>query len=582
MCFPALSMQSNFSALFSFTGRIQQMLIVSACLALLGGCSQQADDDFGATAAERALADRIQGLEASSVSSSGKRLELAVLLHANGREQEALGLYQKVIEASGATPEMAASHFYSALIQTEAGDAAAAREHFQAVLEEFPMHSATLYRLGEMGLKEGRWELSKQWFLRLLEQESDNPYALLECSRCMLAQGDSEDALGLLERMHRNNPAFKGGLGLLAQLLEDKGRIAEAAKVRQKITSGAVSPFPDVWLDTLRKATYDVQKLGVLYEEHKNAKNLKGALWYLSRIEELEPNNWNAKLLKGILFAEEGQLSAALGLYRQSIEVGADQSLVAPLLVKCLLLLSRPVEAERYGLEALASIPNSVDLLIEIAGVKIVQYDFDSAVSYFKRALELDPYNAKALRFYSEMLVRQGKLREGFVFAKRLAQVDKTNPASLLSLALVCIKLGESEEALINIRGAESYLVANEKTQRSLLVLAGEFRERLKREDALYCLELLLAMDPENEAALVIQTELLVQLKRAGAAVLSMRSLVALDPSDIKLRIALGEILSMGGDAKQAEEEWRSALMLADESGQTALRREIMARLRSL
>ena len=90
---------------------------------------------------------------------------------------------------------------------------------------------------------------------------------------------------------------------------------------------------------------YDLQRLGLAFEQYRLAGQMDEALPLLDRLEELDPKGWIPPMLRGWSQKEAGHYPEAEREYRLALANGADPERICPLLVAALLTDGKPGEA---------------------------------------------------------------------------------------------------------------------------------------------------------------------------------------------------------------------------------------------
>ena len=123
--------------------------------------------------------------------------------------------------------------------------------------------------------------------------------------------------------------------------------------------------------------------------------------------------------------------------------------------------------------------------------------DYDKAVSFFQKCLQLDPADHAACNYLGYMWADKGvHLQEALDLVQKAVKLDPDNGAYIDSLGWVLFKLGRNEEALVQLRRAVD-LIKDDAT------LCGHLADVLlkvgKTEEALTVLHHASELDPVNK-----------------------------------------------------------------------------------
>lgn len=140
--------------------------------------------------------------------------------------------------------------------------------------------------------------------------------------------------------------------------------------------------------------------------------------------------------------------------------------------------LSAPSEsfpaAKRSALRALALNPNSDEALAALAFVSYrYEYDWKNAEGNFKRAVEINPNNVLARRWYGDFLHKTGRSDEGFAVQRDALALDPNSARILNEMAWGAYLAGRFDEAAVYAENAR----AIDKTSAAALYNQSEIYE---------------------------------------------------------------------------------------------------------
>lgn len=289
--------------------------------------------------------------------------------------------------------------------------------------------------------------------------------------------------------------------------LHRQGRIDEAAAIYRSVLARAPQEFNALHL------------LGVVETQRGN---LKDAERLLKKAVSVNPDAAPAHSNLGIALSRAGKADAALAAFDRALAIYPYDNAALSNRGNVLLELDRPQEALACYDRALATQPNFVDAHFNRGNaLRRLGRHADAFIAY-NRALALDPNNAEVLGNRGNALADLGRNEEALAsYEKALAL--KPNLAGVRDrMANVLLALGRKEEADA--------------------VLAASLAE----------LELTLAADPNDLAALTNAGTILTQLTRFEDAAIYYLRAIALAPNDREILLACGGTLLRVGRAFEA------------------------------
>lgn len=199
----------------------------------------------------------------------------------------------------------------------------------------------------------------------------------------------------------------------LASLLNHLGQSKSALNVLEQVE--------DKSSDTYQLALI---KTYVLRDKYKSAQQ---ALQQFGGLASSAPNRYN--LLRAQIYEGLGQTEQALGLYQSLVE--GDPTLEEAVVGMAKMLLKsgdKPAALEAIA-EAKTHIPKSVNLLLLEAGIAYGSGELDNAEVALNQALSelpamdvMSPQKVRVLSMLVDVLARQGRSTEAYVYTKLLAE----------------------------------------------------------------------------------------------------------------------------------------------------------------
>lgn len=299
--------------------------------------------DFGAVLNGLAAFLRRQGLPAADQAQA--LLLQAAAYRGRGTPEEALAIYQKLLEASPNNPQpmMLAGQTLRELKRN-----AEARKVFEKLLERFPSELAVIESLVGLDLEENRAADAQARVEAALQKEAKSTPLRMMLARILLARGQTEAARELLEKTAQEDPEARGAFLLLAELYVNAKQTTQAMeRLRAVLTRDPKDPVALLQMGLLqeflgdRKAAIDtyerllavnprssiaLNNLANLYADHQG--NLERGYEVAKRAREASPNDPLAADTLGWMQFRRREYPWALNLLRESVEgISADTRL---------------------------------------------------------------------------------------------------------------------------------------------------------------------------------------------------------------------------------------------------------------
>ncbi|KAL0478229.1 TPR repeat-containing protein [Acrasis kona] len=139
---------------------------------------------------------------------------------------------------------------------------------------------------------------------------------------------------------------------------------------------------------------------------------------------------------------------------------------------------------------------------------------FEQAVSWFKLAMPLEPYNAEAPLNMARSLEKLGLLEESIAFYKQSSELDPLSVDSFSERGALQTKLGLYDDAIDSYENASQL-----DPSKSHFYLKGEILQHVGRcEDALFCFDKCLQIEPHDVDCLYRKALALFDLNRYDEA----------------------------------------------------------------
>ncbi|MCH9674918.1 MAG: tetratricopeptide repeat protein [Gammaproteobacteria bacterium] len=484
-----------------------------------------------------------------------------------------------------------------------------------------PKNAKLTLSLGHALLSNGRLEQGEAVLAPLISDPSEPPEAL--GARILLARvkesTDPDEALRLVNETLTKNPSDQNGLYMRA-----------AMAMKNNDPGTAIVDLRTLLRDHpgLTRATLLLARAHVLNDEWEQA------LDHLKRAIELQPDELDVHELLLRLLASRGrggeddpQLAAASAaaltaldarlddkpddlrarLFRGRVHVTqkntaqgiADLSDVVerePANVEAIRLLARahgragrPAEAETVLARGIAKVPENGALHADLAQLAFERKDIEGALTRIDAGLAAAPQAIALLRQRANMLQRAGRWDELEATGRRIVQAQPTRPDGYYFAGIALQGKERFEESAVQF---ELAMERSPNAIEPLTALARSYHRQGRSAEALTKLDAVLAINPQNFAALNLKGELLLSQKRfkeaeaaftqvmelrpqwaqpyrnlslskAGsgdkvAAVAALEQAMSVQPNDIRSAYQLAELHRLDGNRELAISHYRS------------------------
>ncbi len=455
-----------------------------------------------------------------------------------------------------------------------------------------PKDAAVWQRLAQHYRGQGRGEEAWQAYQQVLTLEPDNVDALWYSVRYALAQKRHEEAVRLMEQLteFQRTPRM---MTELARVYQRVGKIDQAIRLLQEVIDGVYGvPVRDA---------FDL--LTDLYDAHGRVED---QIATLRRAMNHFPNrpNYSNRLIN-ILIGERRYEEAAAEL-TQYLEIYPDFSAQLRLGVLSF-------ELQRYAVaESLFTLahrvqPDDYIVLLYLGRLQMVGQQFDSARTFFARAVEIDDERPEAYESWISSYLAQDSLRRAIAIAMDGVDLAREKIASQFLAGIAYTRLEQLDSAVIWLERAHardqgdlrihfalasayeragSFKESEEALQRIIAVDSSYAAalnylgymyadEGMKLDTALLLIERAVELEPDNGAYLDSYAWVLYKLDRVEDAAVQIRKAVSeLQFDDPVVFDHYGDILHRLGEIESARDQWSRALELdpGNESIQEKLR----------
>ena len=458
-------------------------------------------------------------------------------------------------------------HYYLADLALNEGDLDAAQKEYRTVLESEPNYLPARLALAEVLFKSGRADEAAKEYSAILVLDANHPQATLGLARIDLQRGDDESAVARLEELMVVHPESTSGAALFAKVLERRGETDRAIAVTQWSLQKP-EPIPaDPWMSELLTDLYDVQLLGLRFEDYFKTRQLDQAFPLLQRIEELDPKSPVPPLLRGWAESQSHHDPEAVQQYRLALNKGGDPEKIGPYLVQSLLKLGRVAEAAKLMEEYSAKLPDSVPLATAYADVAVRLGDDKLSRQLLTKVLAKEPYLQPQNMSLAKILWTAGERDAAAKCLQRVASVSATDIPSRALLGEYYLGIAEPVAAIRPLEQALKFVAARTPAHASLRGMLGTAYYQAgnaeavqgRPSEAVGYFDRAIKLDPSDPKGYAGKANVFVRQRQFRPAAEALTQLARLQPENPTIHLSLGDVVFQEGDAAQAQRHWQKA-----------------------
>lgn len=240
----------------------------------------------------------------------------------------------------------------------------------------------------------------------------------------------------------------------------------------------------------------------VHFHQSKNWPEAKRIYSYLLK---LDPKNFDALLLSGLMEAEIGHSEDAIAYLSKAVKVNNQSEAALYNLATAYSKQKKFVEAERFYRQALIINPKNIMALQELGAIHMRKTQLQAAFDFYKRALDLDPNNPKTLSDIGESQRRLGFLGDAIEVLEKSLSLEPNNADTLNRFGNALYQLGKLESAKVAFENA---LKINPAMSDAYISLGNIFRDMEMSIDAMLAYDKALACDQNSVVAMVNRGQL--------------------------------------------------------------------------
>jgi tetratricopeptide (TPR) repeat protein len=477
-------------------------------------------------------------------------LVLASCLAANQRDQDALPLIQKALQAR---PNYAEAFITSAMIRWRKKDNFGAIKDAEMAVSLKPHLTQSWVLLGALHYQSENLSGAIEALKKAHELEPTNVKYMVDLGEFLRQAKNIAEAIAILEAATKLSSIDGSAWTNLGVAYQDAGKV-EAAKVAYK-KALAINP----------KSAEISSNLGVIA---KDAEDWESALWYFEQALQVRPDRVDILVNKALSLVALGQFEAA----RKAAEylISLDKTHIPSLLALSSALRGQNKYSEaktvleqaiKYAQQNQDHLANSrkASILRQLAGVHDELKRHEEAHGYLDTALKIKEDDPDTLQAMGNHYARLERWEAAESWVRKALAIRPEKVSILRQLAGVLDELKRHEEA----HGYLDNALKIKEDDADTLQAMGSHYARLKLwEDAKAIFSKAIALKPDDAAINAHLGNVLEKRGELEAAEASYRKAIGLKPGDATAHNNLGNILQELGKLEAAEASFKSAIEL--------------------
>jgi len=302
------------------------------------------------------------------------------------------------------------------------------------------------YESAKVYIKEQEWVKAKEFLVKAVEVEPENPEIPYKLGYYIYALQEKD-----WEKM---NQSFDKALAI-----DPNKIIGQEKTVKEFVTMARI----EFWAEVYNKG-------GVEYNEY----------------------------IAAPMDEKDAALKKAIATYEVSARIKPDEAKSYIMLATCNHMAGNTDKSENYILKAVALSPDDADVNLTAGQIFMQKQDYEVALPYLKKAVELEPSNTKSIRNLAQVYYDIGQLEKS-IQTYEIAidkETDREVKADLyFNLGILYNKVGNLEEAEYHFTNA---LDENPDDVEAVMGMAQVFENAEKWRKAEKFYRELIAIDPEN------------------------------------------------------------------------------------
>ncbi|QPF73681.1 PEP-CTERM system TPR-repeat protein PrsT [Roseateles sp. DAIF2] len=523
--------------------------------------------------------------------------------------------HEQIQAALRLTPDNARALYVAGGIEYRRGNLPQAEAHLQKALKLASGHRGVRLLLAQVQLRGGDFSKAQSVLQPLVEAQPPVPEALALMAESQLHLGDMSKAEALFAQASKLNPQDAKSRTALALTQVVKGRTDQGLDELRAIAASDTGVSADLALISthLRKKEYESALKALEGLERKQAgkpsnANLRGRIELMRGNRDAARKAFDAALAidpsyypavaglvsmdlqdkKGaeaearfgkLLQKDANNMQAQLGLVALKAQLGASKDELAELLKKA--VKSNPSEAPprlalirleqargqhkqalNHAQEAVAALPENIEVLDALGQVQLNSGDFNQASSTYNRLVALQPDSPVPHLRLADVYMRRDDRPAATQSVKKALSIRPDYPLAQRAMFGLELMAGRFPEA----RSIVKTMQRQRPNEALAYVLEGDLEQAQKNPGAAAAAyRAALAKGPAPEVAVKLHA-LLASTGKAGDAAAFEADWRKQQPNDVAFVLYLGDRALARNDHAAAEQRYKDALLLQPEN----------------
>jgi cellulose synthase operon protein C len=408
--------------------------------------------------------DKPEGLKA--------KIKVAYRMLQLGKKEEANKLIDEVLSADKGQEE---ALLLKASIQMDEANFDSATVTLRTLLRDKPESTQGLFMLAKNYELSGSTALADENYVQAMAISKDAPNISIPFAQSLFKRKENTRAEKVLEDSLKRNPTNADVIKFLAQLKITNGDLAGAQELAQHMTGTANENLSNLIegavllkkndvagsLGAFKKAheaaPKDMQAILAVVNTYVSQKKFTEAQQFLGEVLSKDTGNYGVKLLLAQVDALSGNTEKSFQSYENAIADNPNNIKAYQALATGYFKAQQPEKAVDVIQRGLKALPNSFDLKMMLAEVRMATKSYAEAINVYDDLYKTNPDSMIALNNYVSVVADYETDKDKMNHAYDLAQkLKKANAAQFLdTLGWVSYRVGKYDEAIEYLKAAE-------------------------------------------------------------------------------------------------------------------------------
>jgi len=420
------------------------------------------------------------------------------------------GLLLSLLVGCGSAADSAADYVESGKALVAEGKTAKARLEFKNAIQIDPRMAEPFYQLALLDEKEQKW---KAMFANLTTVEQLDP--------------THYDAIVKLGQIH-----------LLAGNFD-------IAREKAKTVLDADNKNVMAWI---LRATIEMKQ-----------QNFDSAMDDAEQALALEPENIEALSVKALVLNQQGKPEQALALLDKALAIEPEQLSLTMIKLSILEKQQDYAAVEKIYRQLMTQRPDERWVVMALAKLLNIQGRYDDAKQVLEQYADAHP-DDKDAKLLLVSLVKTNDPEQAVRLLDGYIAEDKENYSLYFARAKLLFDLGKGDEVIAGLKQIARLDIEGNDGRRAKIMLADNDFKQGNIEAALTAVKEVLAVAPEDEAALLLMAKIELSNNNIDAAVTNLRLILRNNPESDQALVLLAQAYMSSGSTELADDNFRQAL----------------------